>query len=109
METYSLNPQIIPGKPLSEHDHRKVRATLVVVILIAVVLGITFWISVANKTTSVPPQDPTAVRDEVLSFLKNNQVQLTQSQIDSVVTQLSGSNVKVSTADRDAALSQLKH
>lgn len=109
METYSLNPQILPGKPLSEHDHRKVRAALIAVILIAAAIGIAFWLSLLHKSAVVPAtDDQAALRARVAALLQQAPAHASQKEIDDVTKLLSSKNT-VTDAESQSVAEHLKN
>lgn len=37
---YPFNPQILPGKPLTHHEHLKVTVILLIMLIVALVVGL---------------------------------------------------------------------
>ena len=97
-----LSSTIIPGNEVPNHEHRRLMATLLIVVIIAIIIGIGFWISSINKKPSVIDNTSATNLDDAkrlaqqqidVANLEASKVTLTPLQQADVVKQLSKSAV----------------
>jgi len=109
METYSLNPQILPGKPLSNNEHKKTLSIFVVIVFIAAVLSLWYLWIMSQKQAGAPAHQGSDLRSQVAELLKQAPVHASQAEIDQVTALLSKSKPTSTSAEKQNVANLLKN
>jgi predicted PurR-regulated permease PerM len=115
MDAYSLNPKIFPSAPMMKpEEHKRHLNRAVLVTIVAIVIGVVYWMIVAKQST--PTIAPTMTQDEktkaeMLSILRSANVPPpTQQEVNRMLDQIKRDNVQpLSASERAAALEQIRN
>lgn len=110
VNTYSLNPTVLPSTPLPKEEHHRTITGGIVSAVIVIILGLAYWwwASIRQAPTA-PVNTESQLRSEVASILRNSNVQPSQTEINTIATQLSKSSATTDPAVRQNVASQLGH
>jgi type IV secretory pathway VirB10-like protein len=107
MDAYSLNPQMLPGKPLSNDEHRRMIATLIVVVIVAAVVGIGYWWSLSQPRASDVDQQA-LMRDRVVSILSSTDYHASPEDVNRIAASLTASKSAPATdAEKESVVRKL--
>ncbi len=82
----TLNPQILPGIPVSKEEHRRSLTATIVVTILVIILGLIYW---SQRPVEQPVKEAVVQQPEGTVALTPEQVQMKQAQIDEINSQKS--------------------
>ena len=114
MDTYALNPQILPGKIPTKDQHSRMVALVLVLCLVALIaIAAYWWFSMHEQSTPVPAAPIVSAQElqkqRTIAFLRSAPVHVSEDEINSVVKLLKKNQASVSDAERQSVVSQLKN
>lgn len=107
MQAYSLNPQILPGQPLTKKEHHRAMTWLVFAVIVLILGGVYFWMNRAQKEQAAPADSEAQLRSQVAAVLREASVQPTEQDVSEVASMLSKAKGP-SSADRASVTALLK-
>ena len=106
MNTFSINPNT--QSSISAEQHRLLNL-LMLAAAAAIVIGLLYWWSslVATQPQSPIINQQTSLQAEVANIIKSSPVHVSAQEVNSMALQLSVSKVKVTDAEKQAAVNSL--
>lgn len=72
MDVSVLNPQILPGTPLKRDEHRKIGVIAIIVVILAVIFGVIYWLSIPKTPVAPTMQQSSLLKAQQALLLKTN-------------------------------------
>jgi hypothetical protein len=109
MDAYSLNSQVLPGKPLSQGDHRKTAAIGIFVLVIAILIGAAYWMSSSKEAVTETAVDRDAkLRAQIAALLQKAPVHASSEEVNHVASLLEKARGSEAPSDQSTIANLLK-
>jgi hypothetical protein len=109
MDTYSLNPNILPGDPiLNEKHHRAIVVTLAVACIAVVIAFLLWWMGVRVSTNTVIPQPKVDARMAMAALLRTKTITVSADDINKMASVLTKTKTTATVEDQNAMATVLR-
>ncbi len=110
---YSLDSQTIhpfSGAPMPKQEHQRLMTFLLIgVLVVAIIIGVWYWMSMASNPPSTPAASKQDVYAQMAALLRSEPVSVTQNDLASMSAFLKKNRVNATAADYKMMASKLAH